>query len=233
MRHYSFIIILIIGFLIGLLFTAQYRSKPNRVLNPLTPYASLSSTRDQLMKKQENYKEQIKNLNNEIEDLQFSDKNSRSENKEKFDDWKKLRLDLGLTEIISEGVIVTMDDSNRDNPQIDSITHAADLRDVVNMAWANNAQAISINSERLTHNTSIDCIINTILINNTKLTTPFQISIIGDSEKLKQALEDDNKLVELHQRIKKEGLVFRVEKSRSITIPAFKGNYQIISAQKI
>ena len=222
-----------IGIAIGLLVTAQFRAKPSRILNPLTPYASLKDTRDLLLIKQENYKTQIAKYNGEIENIQLSDKTNKSVNKDKLEQWKSLRQEMGLNDVIGEGIIVTMDDSSRENPQVDSITHAADLRDVVNLAWNNGATAISINGERVVINTSIDCIVNTILVNSSKLTTPFKISIIGNSSNLKRVMDDEGILTELHDRVKKEGLMFSVEKIRSITIPGYKGSFTVNYAKRL
>lgn len=233
MKRNTLIFLFLIGIAIGFLVTAQFRVKPSRVLNTLTPYASLQESRNQLLTKQTNYKTQIAKLNDEIDTLQSSDKNNKSSNKDKLEQWKSLRQEIGLSDMVGEGVVITMDDANKDNPQIDSITHAADLRDVVNLAWQTGAQAISINGERIVFNTSIDCIVNTILINGTKLTAPFKILIIGDSSDLKKAFDDTGNLSELHDRVKNEGLVFSIEKSRSITIAGYKGSFTINNVQEV
>lgn len=222
----------ILGIFIGLLLTAQFRVKTNRVLNPLTPYASLRETRDNLELKQQNYKNQIDSLNKEIVSLQNSSK-LVSTDKDRFELWQQLRQEIGLTDYVDEGVIITMSDSEKSQALIDSITHAADLRDIVNLLWLNGAKAISINEERIVYSTSIDCIVNTILINNTKLTSPFVIKAIGDSQNLQNILNDKSRLSELHTRIDEQGLGFDVQKSKNIKLSAFRGSMAIQYARAI
>jgi len=220
------IVLLILGIGSGFLITAQWRTKTLRVSNPVTPYVSLTDTRDKLTQEQNNYKKQIADLQNQIKDAQEQLK-GQSQSKKKVEELEKYKEEVGLSEIKGEGAVITLDDSKGIIGTIDSITHAADLRDIINFLWGLGAKAISINGERVVYNTSIDCIVNTILINSTKTTAPFTISVIGDKNIIIPALTNEENLKDLHKRVKTEGIVFEVIEGRNILMPAYDGSFPI------
>lgn len=220
------IILLILGIGAGFLITAQWRTKSLRVSNPVTPYVALADTREQLTQEQLDFKDQISSLQEEIKEDQSRLK-QQTQSKKKIEELERYKEEVGLTEKKGKGVIITMDDSSLGLVTIDSITHAADLRDLVNFLWSLEAEAISINGERIIFNTSIDCIVNTILINSTKTTAPFIISVIGDQNKLLEQLNNKNNLKDIHKRVQSEGLIFQVSEARNLTIPAYDGSFPI------
>lgn len=223
-------VLVIIGISIGLLFTAQWRTRPTRASDPIVSYASLETTRKNLVKEKEVLRKEIEDLQNQINKEQESLKrfNTSERTVEKIENYEEK---LGLTTKKGKGIIITMNDSAQQDISLNSIAHAADLRDIVNLLWGNGAVAISINEERIVFNTSIDCIVNTILINSTKTTTPFIIKAIGDSNKLTVALDNNEALKDLHKRIKSESLVFNLEKSDNLEIPNYKESYNIKFAE--
>jgi uncharacterized protein YlxW (UPF0749 family) len=216
----SFLIILGIGF--GVLVSAQFRSLPARVINPATPYISLKDTKEELYSEQSNLKDTIKSLQSEIEKSQQEAKNiSLSEDELKQLQAKKAQA--GLTKLSGPGVIVNLDDSKTNIANEDSIIHAADLRDTVNILWSYGAEAISINDQRVVLNTAIDCIVNTILINNERIAAPYHISAIGPKDIMSNAVA--NQLQGLEKRKTIYALNFDIIKSNSIIVPAFDGSF--------
>lgn len=216
--------LLILGVGIGLLVTTQWRTKPLRVSNPVTSYVSLKDTRDKLSVEQDGLKKQITSLQKDISQRQNELKKYQVA-KKTVEEAEKLKEKTGLTEARGKGVIVKMNDSGRQDVNIDSITHAADLRDTVNFLWGIGAEDISINGERVVFTTSIDCIVNTILINNTKTTPPFEILALGDSKNISEQLENPNNLKDIKKRVKNEGLIFEIFPSKDLTINAYKGSF--------
>jgi uncharacterized protein YlxW (UPF0749 family) len=189
----------------------------------------LQNARDNLTVKQNNQKDQINVLRKDIADL--SSQSEKTLPKSTLEDLEKYKNLVGLTEIRGQGIIITLNDGPSSPATENSIAHAADLRDIVNTLWGSGATAISINSERIVTNTSIDCIVNTVLINNTRTGTPFFIFALGNPQKLKSAIENRSNLPSLHNRIKDEGLIFKVETSKEIIVPAFNGSFKIEMAK--
>lgn len=224
--NYTAIVLLIIGISIGIFFTAQFRSNSIRISDPVASYSSLVQTKEKLLEEQNQLKDEIKKLNTQSQESQkelkqFSATKSMAEKVEQYE--KK----IGLTETIGEGVIIKLDDSNSDDSTISSIAHAADLRDIINFLWGLEAEAITINSERIVFNTSIDCIINTILINSTKTVPPFEIKAIGDSNYLYSNLNNPNLLKDIHRRKSSEGLIFEIQKSDDLRLNPYSGSMKI------
>lgn len=224
-------LVAIAGVVFGLLISAQMRSMPDRIINPISPYTSLKETRDSLYEEQGQLKENILNLQkslNQAEKNTLEAKLSKTE----LANIKNKKALAGLTKLNGPGIIIELDDSKREQITEDSIVHAADLRDIVNLLWSSGAEAISINNQRVVANTAIDCIVNTILVNNTRLTTPFRIEAIGDQNKMYENIISLNNLIGLHERQKNNGLIFDASKNNDITVLVFDGSFDAKSETK-
>lgn len=229
--HYDFsyiaLILIIVGVAIGVLVTAQWKTQPKRVTDPVVSYSSLIQTKKKLVEEQENLKTEIKKLNEESSQAQNTLKQF-SDLKNKVEEVEKYESTIGLTEIEGEGVIITLDDSHKDNISSETITHAADLRDIVNFLWGQDTKAIEINGERVVFNTSIDCIVNTILINSTKTIPPFTIKAIGNPSQIANKFYDqNNELSEIYKRVAQGGLILNIEEKDNITIKPYDGSLKL------
>ena len=131
-----------------------------------------------------------------------------------------------MTEVSGPGVILNIYDSAINNVTDNSIVHADDLRDIVSLLWGSGAEAISINNQRVVINTAIDCIVNTILINDVRLTPPFSIKAIGDRNILAERLTNPEVLKDIHSRKQKDGLIFEVSKNDDLIVPLFDGSFE-------
>jgi len=105
--------------------------------------------------------------------------------------------------------------------------HEYHLRDVVNLLWNAGAEAISINDERLVNTTSIYCVGSTIMVNDTRLSPPYEIRAIGDRKQIEAFLEDPAYLTEIRQRAKAYGLQFKVSWANTVDIPAYLGTFRL------
>lgn len=224
----SLIAVICIGF--GILISAQLRSIPDRISNPITPYSSLRETKDELYKEQDQLKSEIKSLQNSLQKAQAETENLIL-TKDEIKSLNQKKAIAGLTKLNGSGVIIKLDDSKNSNVTDESIVHASDLRDIITLLWASDAEAISINNQRVVINTAIDCIINTILINNVRITTPFQIEAIGDQRKMYENLTTNGFLNDLKQRQVKQGIVFEINRNSDITMPIYDGSYDINTSQ--
>jgi uncharacterized protein YlxW (UPF0749 family) len=220
------IVLIILGMGLGLFITAQWRTKTLRVSNPVVPYVALQDTRNKLTENQKNLKKQITDLQKQI-NVDQDNLKLQNKSKQKVEEVELYKEKVGLSELKGDGVVIILDDSKEGISNSESITHAADLRDIVNFLWGLGAEGISINNERIVFSTSIDCIVNTVLINSTKTTAPFKISAIGDSKRLADELNNENNLKDLHKRIKSDGIIFQVNGQKDIIMPVFNGSFPI------
>lgn len=221
------IAILCIGF--GILISAQIRSLPARVSNPITPYLSLKETKDELYIEQDQLKNEIKKLQETIRQTQLENENTVL-SKDEIKSLNNQKALAGLTKLNGLGVIIRLDDSKTASPSEEAIIHAADLRDIINLLWASGAEGVVINDQRIVLSSAIDCIVNTILINNVRITTPFQIEATGDQGSMFSALGDKTKLSNLYDRQSSQNIIFDIQKNDDITVPAFDGAFSINSS---
>lgn len=218
-------VVVLLSVVFGILISAQWKSIPVRVTDPVAPYSSLKETKESLYEEQGQLKGEIKNLQTNIEKAQ-NESESSTLTKDELWGLNIKKAQAGLTKLNGRGVIVTLDDSSSGVSTEDAIVHAADLRDVINLLWGSGAEAISINNQRVVINTAIDCIVNTILVNDIRLTAPFRIEAIGDQDSMNSRISSSNSLPGLHQR-KSAGLVFNTEKNNDITVPVFDGSFEV------
>lgn len=212
-----------LGIGIGLLVMAQLRTIPDRITNPATPVLSLAETRDLLYKEQSSLSDEAAQLQSQNAVLQNEIRN-KSVSKDELAQLESQKAMAGMTAISGPGVKIVMDDSNSGSSE-EAIVHAADLRDVVNLLWSGGAEGISINDQRVVFTTAIDCIVNTVLINNNKISTPFVITAIGDRDRMQNALSSPLNLADIKNRAKYSNLVFEPAFQDKLNIPAFKGSF--------
>lgn len=218
--------LIIIGILIGLLMTAQWKTPQRRSVNPVASFVALRDTNSELTKEQAALKAEIKVLRGKIDEATKLLKQDRI-SRELAERTEVLKQKIGLTKVTGRGIKIELNDAPSGQGSPDNITHAADLRDIVNVLWRSGAEAISINNERIVGNTAIDCIVNTILINSTKTTTPFSILAIGEAETLAGAINNKDNLPDLWRRVSDEGMVFKITQEKKVEIMGFSGSFNI------
>lgn len=224
---------LLVGLLFGLFFVAQYKTKLPRAVNPVSNFIALESTEKRLDLEQANYQRQITGLQSLNNKLQSDIKGYQTNLKGKVEQVDVEKSFAGFSLATGPGVSVLLDDSPTKKGNPNSIAHAADMRDLVNYLWQQGARGVSITgqggkTERVGFDTSIDCIVNTVLVNDTKLVPPFVIEAVGERNNLVGALNDRVALVQIYDRVKTEGLVFQInDNKRVVSLPAYTGNSNI------
>lgn len=214
----------ILGIAFGFLITAQWRSIPERVSNPVAPYISLKETKNSLYDEQTSLKNEIKDLQANIQKTQ-KDSENISLTKDQLETLKIKKAHAGLTKLNGPGVIINLDDSKGNLTSEDSIVHASDLRDIVNLLWGSGAEAITVNGQRVVINTAIDCIVNTILVNDVRLSVPFRIEAIGNRDFMFDRINSPFFIANIHDRARNQGIIFDMQKNNDITVPVFDGSY--------
>ena len=148
-------------------------------------------------------------------------------------DLENNNMALSLTEVVGQGITITLSDGDgKGGSKLDLssyLVHYSDLIEVINALKNAGAEAISVNDQRITENTSITCIGNVIKINNEKVGVPFTINAIGSPEKLYGALTMLGGYID---KLKDEGVSVKIEKQTSVTIPKYTGIYKFEYANK-
>jgi len=134
---------------------------------------------------------------------------------------------LGKTDVEGQGIIITLDDNREINPEevIDVsllLVHEGDLLQIVNELFNSGADAISINEQRITNTTAIQCDGNIIRVNGEMIGVPVTIKAIGYPERLVGALTRPQGYLSLMQQ---DGVIVGISKSENIKISKFTGTY--------
>jgi uncharacterized protein YlxW (UPF0749 family) len=97
--------------------------------------------------------------------------------------------------------------------------------------WLGGAEAISVNGERVVHGTSIYCVGSTVLVNDTRMAPPYEVSAIGEPTRLLDYLRNPGYLVDLRTRSERAGIGFEMMRVDAVSIPAYQGSVQQRYAQ--
>lgn len=140
----------------------------------------------------------------EQENLQLSNENSKlKEELAKYQEGQnasnlvvqqlaKAQVNAGLTEAKGPGIRVILDDSlsqERNKDELSNyVIHEEYIRQIVNALWSADAEAISVNGQRIMSSSEIFCSGAFIQINQTRQMPPYRIEAVGDVKKLQSAL---------------------------------------------
>ncbi|MGE5395940.1 MAG: DUF881 domain-containing protein [Chitinophagales bacterium] len=141
------------------------------------------------------------------------------------DELERANMAAGLIPVKGPGLVITLNDSTKplglgEDPN-DYIIHDTDLLKVVNELRAAEAEAISINGQRVNGNSEIVCAGPNILLNVEKIVPPFVIKAIGDPDELESSLRIKGGWLESMQWY---GIQVQTQKMDNIEIPAYKGS---------
>ena len=216
--------------LLGFLLTVQFRSTaaylPQREQSRLASVDAVGRLEDE----QRDLKQRIAGLRTQVAALQRN-ANSMPSSAAVAADLDQQRVLAGLVAMRGPGLIVTLDDSTKMIGQADDannyIIHDYELRDAVSLLWLAGAEAIAVNGERIVNVSSLYCVGSTILVNDTRLSPPYEVRGIGDPAVLEQAVQNPRNLAKLRARAKTYGIQFKVAPQKEIIVPAFGGNLHI------
>lgn len=102
----------------------------------------------------------------------------------------------GLTDMQGEGLIIDIETpSQNKNATTNFDLNKKDISQMVNTLWVSGADAIALNGSRLNINSLISSKNNSIYINQTQVTLPFTILVIGDKQEIYTKLTDPNSIL--------------------------------------
>jgi uncharacterized protein YlxW (UPF0749 family) len=108
----------------------------------------------------------------------------------------ELAGDAGLDPVHGSGLIVTLNDAQRDangrfprdaSPD-DLVVHQQDIEAVLNALWSAGAEAILMQDQRIIATSAPRCVGNTLLLNGRTYSPPYTITAIGSAPAMQAAL---------------------------------------------
>lgn len=228
MKKNFFVILLIVGFITGLLLTWQFSAEVPLSGNfPIDEATAKKDLFKIFLDEQAYLQSRIVFLRNETGDAQKKiEYQSESSNVSLLDELKK---EVGLSEISGAGLEITLDDSpfsHREGANITDtdLVQAADIRDIVNVLRASDSKAISVNNQRIIATSTISSVGTTLLVNNSYLAPPFVISAVGDTDVMIQRLSNKDLLASLYRRGRDSNIIFEISTKDFVTVPVYNGD---------
>lgn len=175
---------------------------------------------------------EISLLRQETEALQNSEAGDRDISMEIREDMQLQLTEAGLTELTGEGILITLNDNARgaaaakakdpDNYRPnDYIIHDKNLLYLVNELKQAGAQGIAINNQRVAASSDIRCVGTVIMVNSTRVAPPFEIAALGNSGRLKNAMDNSREFHYLTQN----DFPVTVETQKNLVLPPYTGSF--------
>ena len=193
--------------------------------------------RDSVSRWQEKYKNAYNKLavkETELENLRTQASNNNANSSNLSETLKAYNTLLGYSEIKGPGIVITLKDGDASINKAfisDSLVHDGDILEVINALKNAEAEAISVNGQRIVNSSEITCIGNVIKINGEKVGAPFVINAIGLPLRLYSSLTMNGGYLSQLQDAGVQVDVKQVEKN-TIVIPKYEGVYKYEYARR-
>lgn len=186
MKYGRSIAITAICVLLGMIMAWQYKSIDYNEREKSLERKSLEELKDELIREQRN-NENLSIRNAELEKENKEYENSKGDVTKETQilkhELERARIIAGLVDVKGKGVVITLDNDLADVTE-------SNLLNVVNELRASDAQAISINDERIVGSSEIrEAGRAYIMINGKQMRAPFVIKAIANPDKLERALK--------------------------------------------
>lgn len=208
---------------LGIILAWQYKSINNSETASGLENLREDQLKDELIQLQDDYADmlerftELKNENEEIKEQGMNENDIRDRlNKELVE----VKTFAGMLDVMGAGLRINMKEGSTFSIQDD------DLLQLINELRAADAQAISINDERIVAMTEIRSVSSLyIMINGNRYTSPYEIKAIGDPQKMENSL---NMIGGVMDDFKGLDFQISIEKSDSIVIRGVKDDGSVI-----
>ncbi|HET6780498.1 MAG TPA: DUF881 domain-containing protein [bacterium] len=172
---------------------------------------------------------QVAALRSELESYQREGAKGRNLTEAMTRELETMRIALGLRAMRGPGLLVRLDDPSTQpkGANVVVVTYQ-DIVAVINELWAAGAEAIAVNSQRVTATTGLSQVGGTVVVNLQRLNGPFQIVAIGDPSTLERALNIRGGLID---GLRALGLSVTLTPRDSIFVPAYRGTFNFEHAK--
>ena len=132
----------------------------------------------------------------------------------------------GTVPVRGPGLTVTLNDSPLKTPPDgftadDLVVHQQDLQAVVNALWAAGADAMMLMDQRVISTSAVRCVGNVLVLQDRVYSPPYRITAIGDTTRLRAALEGSRQVQIYREYVDAVGLGYDVRTRPSVTLPGY------------
>jgi uncharacterized protein YlxW (UPF0749 family) len=142
------------------------------------------------------------------------------------------RAAAGLTAVRGPAITVRLNDAPKRPdgglPQgvrpDDVVVHQQDVQAVVNALWAGGAEAMTIMGVRVISTSAVRCVGNTLLLGGRVYSPPFEVTAIGDPDRMRAALDASDGVTAFREAAAAFGLSYQEATRAEVTLPAYDGS---------
>ncbi|QUF66972.1 DUF881 domain-containing protein [Bacillus atrophaeus] len=229
MKGKSAVIISLVMLIVGFLISFSYQlTKDNKSTNAESEeWKKEYALRDELLKQEKQNKELKKELYEKQSKVRQTENKLKKEKTEYYnvlEDVEKYRMYVGEVGVKGEGVQVTLEDASYipEGENVNSyIVHESHIFQVMNELFISGVSAVSINGQRLTHDSYIKCNGPVVTVDGVQHPAPFVISAIGDPDVLIPALNIAGGLID---QLSMDHISVTAEKEKDIQMEALLKN---------
>lgn len=236
MKRIYLIVFTLISMLVTYGISMQIKTVNNNgtTVNLTAEQSRLKSEILKINEKYNNLTEEIEILEKELEKERENSTKNNSTLANLEESIKQKNTLLGLAEVTGTGVKIVLNDGTVPTNNFlvnasDLLVHDGDLIQVVNELFNSDAEAISINGQRIVGTTAIECDGNIIKINGFKIGAPFEILAIGYPEYLAGIGRVGGYL----ERLESRGIIVSLSKQNTVTVPKYTGTIKFNYATNI
>ena len=213
---------------LGFLIAAQLSAEGPRIRYTTQERSPLVETALDLQRQQEALKNRVVGLRGQLETMERQGQGSADIVRDLNDRLEEARTAAGLLPLTGSGLVLQLSDSTLPIPdgasEADYLVTARDIRTVVDELWLAGAEAIAINTERVTISTGILDIGHSVLVNQAYLAPPYQVAAIGPADLLDQLGLSQGWREFVETRRGRFGLEIGYIESDRVEIPQFAGS---------
>jgi len=151
----------------------------------------------------------------------------------------ELGVDAGLDAAHGPGLVVTLNDAQRDadgrfprdaSPD-DLVVHQQDIQAVLNALWTAGAEAIQMQDQRIIATSAPRCVGNTLLLNGRTYSPPYTITAIGAPAAMQASLAAAPLVVLYKQYVVRFGLGYTEQVLPDVRVAGYTGPVRMHSAE--
>lgn len=216
------IAITLICIILGVMLAWQYKSIVNNNKKETTKYARLETVKDELLvqkEQNEDLRKRNEELQKRISEFENSQGNMNQLEKNLEAELERVRLIAGLSDVEGPGLVIKLEYVGKD-----SVRENAILR-FINELKAAEAQAISIEGERIVAMSEVKKGGDYIVVNGKQMVSPFTVKVIADPKKLENSLTMIAGIVE---ELKIYDMKVTMEKKDNILIPKVRDDGSVL-----
>lgn len=153
-----------------------------------------------------------------------------------------MRAAAGFAPVRGPAVTVVLDDTPDERADAlieggvaeqDLVVHQQDLQAVVNALWQGEAEAMTLQSQRVISTTGIKCVGNTVVLHGVPYAPPYVITAVGDPSELLDALDANDYVAGYRTYVEAYDLGYDVSTQASVDLPGYQGAAELRHATAV